>query len=775
MIDGRFELVARLGGGGMGTVWRARDLALHREVALKEVRPPDPALAEYDPEAARELRTRVLREARALARLAHPRVVTVHHIVDGGEGTYPWLVMELVDGGSLQDRLDRGRLTVGEAATLGRGILAGLRAAHAAGVQHRDVKPPNILLRPDDGPVLTDFGIAAIHGATALTAAGSIIGTPDYMAPERVAGEEGGPASDLWSLALTLYVAVEGRHPLRRANTLATLAAVLGEDVPPPRRAGALTPVLTRVLVRDPAARPDGAALDRMLAEVEARAGADPRTAPEAEDRAPDTGPAAGAAPDLVPGPPPHPAGGVAPWAVGAAPAAPEHIAPPAPGVALPGERSEGVRQEPGEGSAPDAPAGATPAAPDAPPRLTPGSIPGGPPGPANGSASDAAPGDPPGPGQGFPSGSTPRVPDTSAPSAPRGLPAFVPPAAASTFHPSSVPPPGAPAPFVDAVAPATGPARPVPPLPDRPPVARTRRGALYAGAGAVVLALGGVLAWNLLPFGGNGPQGDGDGSAGKAPSSPAPSTRTGTEEGKPSGGTGEKISIGIKSDQPGLGWKRPDGGYEGLDVDVATYVAGALGHDPAAITWKEVRSATREASLIAGQVDLVVATYTINDKRKQEVDFAGPYLVAHQDVLLRANDTSVRTRSDLNGKKVCAVTGSTPVLLIRTTLAPQAEVVTHSTYTRCVTELASGGVDAVTTDDALLAGYAAQEQFKDRFKLAGFAVTEERYGIGLPKGSPLRARITTALERMISDGSWHRAVQKNLPLLRTDTPPKPE
>lgn len=115
VIDGRFELVERLGGGGMGTVWRARDLALHRDVALKEVRPPDPALAEHDVEGARTLRARVLREARSLARIDHPNVVTIHHIVDAGEGTYPWLVMELVTGGSLQDRLDRGAMTPVEA------------------------------------------------------------------------------------------------------------------------------------------------------------------------------------------------------------------------------------------------------------------------------------------------------------------------------------------------------------------------------------------------------------------------------------------------------------------------------------------------------------------------------------------------------------------------------------------------------------------------------------------------------------------------------------
>ena len=266
VVDGRFELESRLGGGGMGTVWRARDLLLHRSVAVKEVRPADPDLAEYDPPSARMLRERVLREARALARVQHPNVVTIHHIVDGGEGTYPWLVMELVEGGSFADRLARGPMPPADAARLGRGVLDALRAAHATGVQHRDVKPANVLLRTDGRPVLTDFGIAAIRESTALTATGSIIGTPDYMAPERVTGDAGGPAADLWSLAMMLYVAVEGHHPLRRGTTLATLAAVLHEDVPPPKQAGALTPVLTAVLVRDPEARPDAETVDRMLA-----------------------------------------------------------------------------------------------------------------------------------------------------------------------------------------------------------------------------------------------------------------------------------------------------------------------------------------------------------------------------------------------------------------------------------------------------------------------------------------------------------------------------
>ncbi|WP_306339825.1 serine/threonine-protein kinase [Streptomyces sp. AS13] len=268
VIDGRFTLVERLGSGGMGMVWRAHDEALHRDVALKEVRPPDPALAEYDPEGARTLRARVLREARALARVDHPNVVTVHHIVDPGEDGYPWIVMELVAGSSLHDRLAAGPLEPADAAELGRGVLSALRAAHACGIQHRDVKPANVLLRRDGRPVLTDFGIAAIRESTSLTMTGALIGSPDYIAPERIRGTEGDPSSDLWSLGMLLYVAVEGRHPLRRATTLATLAAVLDEEIPPPVRAGALTPVLNALLTRDIPARPDAEALDRLLAEA---------------------------------------------------------------------------------------------------------------------------------------------------------------------------------------------------------------------------------------------------------------------------------------------------------------------------------------------------------------------------------------------------------------------------------------------------------------------------------------------------------------------------
>lgn len=284
LVDGRFELIAPLGAGGMGTVWRARDIALHRDVALKEVRPPDPATAAAQPGLTEQLRERAIREARALARLAHPHVVTIHHIVEPAAGTdgHPWIVMELVKGGSLHDRLESGPMPVADALRLGLDVLSALRAAHAEGVLHRDVKPANVLLRPDGSAVLTDFGIAALHDSTALTSTGVLIGSPEYIAPERARGEEGLAASDLWSLGMLLYVAAEGVHPLRRATTLATVVAVLDEPIPAPVRSGPLGPVLERLLVRDLSVRPDAAQLEQLLRDASASLAGGAPSAPAA-------------------------------------------------------------------------------------------------------------------------------------------------------------------------------------------------------------------------------------------------------------------------------------------------------------------------------------------------------------------------------------------------------------------------------------------------------------------------------------------------------------
>ncbi|CAM5270918.1 Glutamate ABC transporter substrate-binding protein OS=Streptomyces alboniger OX=132473 GN=CP975_26645 PE=3 SV=1 [Streptomyces alboniger] len=224
----------------------------------------------------------------------------------------------------------------------------------------------------------------------------------------------------------------------------------------------------------------------------------------------------------------------------------------------------------------------------------------------------------------------------------------------------------------------------------------------------------------------------------------------------------GGKIKIGIKYDQPGLGLKEPDGSFSGFDVDVATYVAKELGYKPDQIEWVETKSADRENALARGDVKFIAATYSINDERKQKVDFAGPYLLAHQDLLLK-KDSDITKGTDLNGKKLCSVTGSTSAQNVKDDFAPKANLRKYSGYSECIAGLQSGAVDAVTTDDSILAGFAAQSQYKGQFKLAGLKLSNENYGIGVKKGdSATLNKINTALEKMVSDKSWDKAVQDN-------------
>nr|WSW66416.1 glutamate ABC transporter substrate-binding protein [Streptomyces sp. NBC_00995] len=228
-------------------------------------------------------------------------------------------------------------------------------------------------------------------------------------------------------------------------------------------------------------------------------------------------------------------------------------------------------------------------------------------------------------------------------------------------------------------------------------------------------------------------------------------------------GSGGKKITIGIKIDQPGIGLKTPDGKYTGFDVDVATYVAKELGYDAGDITFKETKSADRETALERGDVKFIAASYSINDERLQKVDFAGPYLLAHQDILVRADDTSIKSPEDLNNKKLCSVTGSTSAKNVKDKLAPKAQLQEYGGYSECLTGLENKVIDALTTDDSILAGYASQEAHKGKFKLAGFKMTNENYGIGLKKGdADLKKKINDALTKMVSDGSWKKAVDAN-------------
>ncbi|MFF4833252.1 glutamate ABC transporter substrate-binding protein [Streptomyces sp. NPDC001315] len=226
--------------------------------------------------------------------------------------------------------------------------------------------------------------------------------------------------------------------------------------------------------------------------------------------------------------------------------------------------------------------------------------------------------------------------------------------------------------------------------------------------------------------------------------------------------GGGGKIKIGIKFDQPGLGLKQPDGSFAGFDVDVATYVAKQLGYAPDKIEWVETKSADRENALARGDVKFIAATYSINDERKQKVDFAGPYLLAHQDLLVKA-DSTISKGTDLNGKNLCSVTGSTSAQNVQKSIAPKANLRENSGYSECIAALQSGAVDAVTTDDSILAGFAAQDKYKGQFKLTGLKLSNENYGIGVKKGDTATVnKINDALKKMVSDGSWQKAVDAN-------------
>ncbi|MFD3436030.1 serine/threonine-protein kinase [Streptomyces sp. NPDC058685] len=270
LLAGRYRLGECIGSGGMGKVWRAHDEVLHRVVAVKEL-----TAGRYASEADRiVLHARTQKEARAAARISHPGVVTVHDVLD--HDARPWIVMQYVDGPSLADAAkETGRIPSLEAARVGLHVLRALGAAHAVGVLHRDIKPANILLdrqgtahgedRTGGRALITDFGIAAIEGDSTITRTGEIVGSIDYLAPERVRGADPGPASDLWSLGATLYTAVEGESPFRRSTPLSTMQAVVGDEPRHPEHAGLLTPVIMSLLRKNPADRPSAAEAERML------------------------------------------------------------------------------------------------------------------------------------------------------------------------------------------------------------------------------------------------------------------------------------------------------------------------------------------------------------------------------------------------------------------------------------------------------------------------------------------------------------------------------
>ncbi len=219
------------------------------------------------------------------------------------------------------------------------------------------------------------------------------------------------------------------------------------------------------------------------------------------------------------------------------------------------------------------------------------------------------------------------------------------------------------------------------------------------------------------------------------------------------------KLVVGIKFDQPGLGLKNPDGTFSGFDVEVAKYVADKLGVQPENIEFKESKSAEREGLIERGEVDYIVATYSITDARKEKVNFAGPYFIAAQDLLVKSDNTDITGPESMAGKILCSVTGSTSAQKVKDQYAADVALQEYGTYTECVEALRSGAVDAVTTDNVILAGYAAQ--YPGELKVVGKGFSVENYGIGLKKGDVAgTAAINAAIASMIADGSWKQALE---------------
>ncbi|KAK1183761.1 protein kinase [Streptomyces sp. NBS 14/10] len=601
LLGGRYRVTGTLGRGGMGVVCKAVDEVLGREVAVKVLR----AYTDSSGPELADLRVRMQREARAAARIRHSGVITVHDVTE--ESGLPVIVMELIEGRSLDDLIDeRGVVEPLEAAAIGAKVADALGAGHHVGVLHRDVKPGNVLLDHDGRVVLTDFGIASMEApgddaTTKLTRSGELIGSLDYLAPERAQGQEPGPASDIWALGMTLYAAVEGSSPFRRTSVWSTLTAIVTEPLPEPRRAGPLTPVLHAMMDKDPAARPSAGQARVMLEAVAAGedpwaaarwAGRTPTTpdvlgsaAPHsARPSDPDGGPALGPSAGLAGG---SPAGSPADPALG--PAGGQFGSPPAGSSSGPaGGRLGGPALGPSAGLA-----GGSPAGSPADPAL----------GPGGGSSGGSSAGPAFGPGGGQ-SGGSPSGPSGGSPGGQFGGPAFGPsgssPAGSSlgssggqaadpsggpwatqpqppTLQPSdsppSVPPPSAPqpsaaqppippspSPLLSSAPPGFGP----PQVPEEPlvsggapggavpPRRPGRKKALIAAMAVAVLLAGGGVTYALV-----GDDGDKTAAGSQEDTSASP-----THSASPDGGkAGDQGSTDGKDDEDGKGDKGDKGG----------------------------------------------------------------------------------------------------------------------------------------------------------------------------------------------------------------------
>ncbi|MDJ0341612.1 bifunctional serine/threonine-protein kinase/glutamate ABC transporter substrate-binding protein [Streptomyces sp. H10-C2] len=644
LVDGRYELQRPLGRGGMGVVWEAYDNRLGRQVAVKELL----FRGAVDPDTQAQWVERARREARAIARIGHEHVVAVHDVIEA-DGQV-WIVMEQVNPRSLADQLqEHGRLPALQVARVGLEVLRGLRAVHAAGVLHRDVKPHNILFRRDGRAVLMDFGIATFEGAAQVTRMHELVGTPRYLAPELCTPQgrsphEATPAADLWSLGVALYETVEGRAPFRGPTPYEVLEAVREAEPPPMEHCGPLRPLIEGLLVKDPAARLTARRAEQLLQHVAQETPQHPMSFYPADGRPPEA-------------------------------------------------ESSWARRTGGYGGTDTADTGATG---------------------TTGTDAIGSGGSDPDASVVSDSSSESLSDPRSGPGGSDGL------GGGSGAHPPpvSLPP---------ARRPADGPSRGL--------TARLRGPLRWPAAALalVVLVTAGWFTVDRLTA-----------SAGPSLDSSA-TIRAARERGF--------LLVGVKGDQPGLSERSPgsEGGFRGFDIDIARSVAAHLGFDT--VRFEVVNTQSREYRLSTGQVDLIVASYSITQERKQSVDFAGPYYVAGQDFLVPARATGVSGVADLDGRKVCTVQGSTPEARLRTGY-PRILLEPRASYGMCVTDLLAGTVDAVSTDDVILAGYRAQHPAE--LRLLGAPFGSEQYGVGLHRGEPaLRGAVCDAIRDEISSGRW--------------------
>ncbi|SFX90019.1 serine/threonine-protein kinase [Streptomyces atratus] len=602
VIDGRYELLHSLGRGGMGEVWEALDTRLDRHVAVKGLLGRDAVGAATQ----EQMMQRARREAAAIAKIKHPNVVAVHDRVESGNQV--WIVMDLLDARSLADLMRaEQRLPVRRTAAIGLQVLGGLRAVHEARVVHRDVKPANILFAKEDFAILADFGIATFDGAVPLTRAGELIGTFKYLAPELLAqtSQESAatPASDLWSLGVTLYEMVEGRHPFDRPNEYEVLVAACQSDPLPMEHGGDLAEVVVRLMHKDPRRRLSAQSAEEMLRKILRASSAKPDPVP-------------------VPKPPPVP--------------------------------------------------------PQAPPQQ-------------------------------------PEPPK-------KGVPGWQKLSAAVVC------------------------------------------GALLAG-----------LGW----FAVDRMRGDGEAETGARPGQGSQS--------EPYIKRHPFLKVGVKADQPGLSEKTKGGKYRGYEIDVAYAIAHDMGYSRDRVIFEPVSSENRSTILQKGDVDLVIATYSITPERKHakapdySVAFAGPYYVASRSFMVRkkAKTVSIDDSRMLRKRQfeVCTARSSTYESWLPEAGYNMTESLPNG-YDRCVRDLLdpASSVYAVSTDDVILAGFVKNNL--SELKRLDSGPGAEGYGVAMkPDEKRLKGEVCSALKKIMNDGVWEELYAKHLaPLLnRTNPPNKPK